>query len=167
MPYGAVVIGAMIGGAVVGAIGARQKGKAERAAANYNAKMNKDKARQEDRAGAAEQEQLLDERRKTLSRNLALYGVSGVTMVGTPTDVMIDTAKVITFDAGMARYNRGVRAQAYRNQAKLDRYGGKVAYQAGKIAMWQSILGGASQAGQYGSDQGWFRPKGTTTPAVA
>ncbi len=136
----------------------RQEAKSTSAIAEYNAQRSRKQAAEEAEqlriAGAAEQKEILEERRRVLARNRAKFGKAGVTMEGSPLLVQQEVARVITQDAVQANYNIqvGVAGTLTRgeSEAGLSLLRGKSARRAGRLQVGQALFSGAAQATSIG-----------------
>lgn len=123
-----------IGSTIMGAAGAIQQSQAAAAAAEYNAKVQRQNAELADRnarsqleAGMAEEQKQKAYTTSLISKQQAAMAANGVdTSFGSPLDVMVDTAKQGAVDALTLRTNAyrqmddtRNQAVAYRNQATL------------------------------------------------
>lgn len=145
-----------IAGTVMSVVGALQQGQAQSDAMNFNAQMagqNATVARQQAAADEARQ------RRENLLRagNLrAGYGASGVTLDGSPLDVLEMAATTGELDAQNIRYKGSLRAIGYENSAALDTAGASNALTSSYYKAGAELLsGGAKAYGSYNS----FKPK--------
>lgn len=119
---------AAIGGTVLQASAARSAGKAEAAAAEFNARQSQLEAQSRERAQRAE----ADRRLGTIR---AQIGKSGATSAGTPLMVLAESAANAEIDALNTRFT-GLREQAlYRSQ-------GQNARKQGNLAAGTSLLSG-------------------------
>lgn len=145
-----------IAGTVMSVVGALKQGQAQSDAMNFNAQMagqNATVARQQAAADEARQ------RRENLLRagNLrAGYGASGVTLDGSPLDVLEMAATTGELDAQNIRYKGSLRAIGYENSAALDTAGASNALTSSYYRAGSELLsGGAKAYGSYNS----FKPK--------
>lgn len=135
-----------VAGAGVSAMGAKNQAKAQSDAALYNAKLaeqNATAARQQ--AGADASAQQRDARRQ-LGAMRANSGASGVTLEGSPLDVLESSAASAKLDELNIRYKGEMAATGYGNQADLDRQSADVAVSQGKMNAASSVLTGVGQA---------------------
>lgn len=155
---GAVTLGtaATAVGTIFSAVSSISSGNAARASGDYNAAIyaqNAEVTRQ--RAAADEARQ----RRENLLRagNLrAGYGASGVTLDGSPLDVLEMAATTGELDAQNVRYKGSLRAIGYENSAALDTAGASNALTSSYYRAGSELLsGGAKAYGSYNS----FKPK--------
>lgn len=142
---------AAIASASVSAYGMYQQGQAQKQIADYNAKVAKNgavAARQEAEAQAS----------LIRTRNLRIRGASeaaasksGVTLSGSVSDVLNDSAIQGEMDALTSIYKGYRGAQSGLAQAELDRYQGR---EAGSIAGYgatSTLIGGFAQGASYGT----------------
>lgn len=133
-------------GSVISAVGAVSQASAAAKAADYNAKVA------EKNAAIAKQNALADEqakRRETqsiLGRSRAAIGASGLAVVGTPLDVLSETAALGELDALTIRYNGENNAQSYKQDAELERMRGRSAKTRGFFGAASHLIGGLSDA---------------------
>jgi len=146
----ALWVSAAIAGASAGysAYTSHQQGKSQEAAADYNAKVAAQEATRQEQIARLEQRELIEEKRRFVSRQVAVYGKQGVQLKGTPLRVMAGTARTFAREQQMAVYNRQVSAAGYRSEANLYKFQGKAAKRAGYLGVGQSLIGGASQVSQ-------------------
>ena len=134
----------MLGG-LMQARGAIEQGKAQAKAAEVSAQMAERDAEvvDQNRKLALVQADIdaTDKRRqnrRTMGAIRAKYGASGVSMAGSPLDVLEDTATEQELDTERVRYEGRIRGRegalqmlGLQDQAKLDRMQGRAAYKAG------------------------------------
>lgn len=108
--------------AVVSAIGAITQGRQAAAASTYNAtvaEQNSTSAQQQAQAASIIQQ---ENAKKAIGATVAGYGASGITMEGTPLDVLANSASVAERDRQNILYKGQLQAAGYTDQAQLDRY---------------------------------------------
>jgi len=133
-------------GSVVGAVGARNEGEANANAAEYNAKVGEiNAAAERDRAAveASDYERKMSRERATA---IASRGASGIDLAGTPLMVDEDIVNEIALGSSRITHEGAVKANAYENQANLDRTAAKNFKKAGKLSAAATLLSGASRA---------------------
>ena len=138
----------MIGGALISAVGAMSAAKAQSQAATYNATIasqNATVAMDQAAANVAIQQKQAKQAEGSL---IASYGASGVTMEGSPTDVLRMSVENAALDEENIKYAGRLKATGYANQAELDRMGATTALQQGRLTAASSLLTGAGQAGR-------------------
>ena len=77
---------------------------------------------------------------KMLSSARAAVGASGITIEGSPMDVLEESAAQAELDALLIRHGGAVKAATYRNQARLTRHSGKVSRTLGFLNFGGSLL---------------------------
>ena len=104
------------------------------------------------------EERANEQSRRILSTQRQLYGQAGVTLEGTPSDVMLATNQQMALDRLQLATNTRQQAEALYQQADQLRSAARNAKIAGWINAWSGALGGSSQfmaggqfAGQGGS----------------
>lgn len=157
------VIGSLASG-VMGAMGAMAQADAAADAANKNAQIaeynrqvaerNKNTVLAE--ADAAARDQSRDNRR-VMGSIRASYGASGLSLEGSPLDVMEDTALEQELDVSKTRYKGELQAIGYKDEAanykmkaELHRMEAASATRAGGISAVGAIFGGLAGAGKAG-----------------
>lgn len=158
----AAALAAVAASTLFAANAAREEGKQRLQAAEYTAQQADAAAGQQQ---AAAQRQAAEERRKSQyaqSRALALAAASGDASSPGVVDIISDLAGEGEYRRLTAMYEGEDRARALRQQAASLRYGGAVAYQAGKTNATASILRGASSMGMLSK---YSPPGGTQAPA--
>jgi hypothetical protein len=144
----AVLLGASGGLQAVGAI---SEGNAKKAAADYNARMALNNAAQTRVQAAEEERRSRIMARKQIGSMRAGYAKSGVTMEGSPLDVLEESASTAELDALTIRHGGEVKAQAFENEARLESWKGKQARTQGYLTAASSLLGtGAKMSGSGG-----------------
>lgn len=143
----------LVAAAAVSAVGAISQAAAASNAADFNAtiaQQNADIARQQ---GAADQERQKRLAIKALGDITAGYGASGVSMEGSPLDVLAESARQAELDYQTIGYNAELKAMGYTNTATLEQYKGQAAETAGYLQAGSSLLGAASNV-NYGTSGG-------------
>lgn len=145
---------------VIGAIGAIQQANAQAKAAEYDAKVQEKNATIADqnrissiRQADVDAEDKAREHRRTLSSIRTAYGGSGLTMEGSPLDVMEDSALEAELDVDRIAYegrarNRegGIQSDSFVQEAQLSRMSGEAAKAAGGISAMGYLFGGFGKA---------------------
>ncbi len=132
-------------GTVLQASAAKQAANAEADAAEYNAKINEQRAQQERDAAEASSE---DFRRKEGAKKasaIADLGASGVQIAGTPLLLLSDIEQEIELGAARIGNTGATRATSYENSATLDRFKASNSRKAGSLAAGASLIGGVSK----------------------
>lgn len=149
MAMAPLMIGAMVmsvAGAAVSAMGSMAQGKAQAQAARYNAQIaerNATIARQQANADAETQRR---NSMRAIGAMRANYGASGVTLEGSPLDVLESSAAEAKLDEMNIRYKGELKAIGYTDEAALDRANAKTAKQQGLMGATAAITGGVGSA---------------------
>lgn len=146
MAQAAALIG--IGGSVIGAINASDEQRLKNEATNFNTAMSLQQATLALQESAEDERRLRVQGKQQLGEMRANYGASGITMEGSPLEIMQQSAANLELDALTIRHQGEVKAWAYRNQAKLDAFDQYASQEMlpGRIAA--SIFGAGGQAAQ-------------------
>jgi type II secretory pathway pseudopilin PulG len=158
-----------------------QQGKAQQAQANYQAAVNRNNAQIAQNNANLERQQGIEDARAHRIKTLANVGKQQAGMAanglditqGTALDVIEDTAAIGELDAMTAQWNQERKALSYEaqgnnfvNQANLDEFGGRNAYQAGVMGAISAGLSGlSSTAGSVASFGGGGLGGGTKAVA--
>lgn len=129
-------------GSVLGAIGAIAQGQAEARAAEYNAELMEQQARQAREAASAEAQDFKRLEHRKLAASTAARGAMGVAQAGSP--LMVDDAVVREIALGASRltYAGQVKSTRFQNEAELERIRGKNAKIASYFGAGTSLLSG-------------------------
>lgn len=152
-----------IASGVVGAIGSMQEANATARAENYNADVAErnrviaDQNRKQAITTAnIEAEDKRRENRRVLSSIVNAYGSSGLTLEGSPLDVLEDTATEQSLDVRRIEYEGRARARENaiqmidsEEEATLHRMRAKTSRAAGFLRAGGSLIRGGSQALNY------------------
>jgi len=172
-----IALAGLILQAASSAYGYYSQGRAEKQAADYNARMAEYQAKAAERqakwaeynAALAQQEAEKKarkkelERERLLARQRAKYGKSGVQLEGTPLLVMEETGRLLDEDIAdilyggeLEAYNYRMHAQTYRTgagmleaKAGLRRFEGDAGLRAGTLMAGTTLLTGATRAVRY------------------
>jgi hypothetical protein len=139
-------------------IGAIQQGQAARAAGDYNAAIAKQNARWAKQQAGEEERKFRIGARKELGRMRAGYAAAGVTLEGTPTDVLEESAYTAELDALNIRHGGERRAMGFESEAEIEKYKGKVGQRQAYASAAGTLLGAAGK-GQFGSLGGGTKTK--------
>jgi len=131
-------------GTGLNAIGQIQAGQAQQDAANYNAQIARQNAVLARQQAEEEERRFRVTSRKELGAMRTGYGASGVTLEGSPMDILEDAAYIAEIDALTIRQGGRQKAMSYTNQARLDKL-------RGKTQKKQAYFGAASTALMGGS----------------
>lgn len=129
--------------AIGGAMAAKDAGEAQKAAADYNAKVLEAQAQSEREAAAFEETQQREQAAKMRARQRVAYLASGVDLSeGTPLEVLGQQAGEMEMDALTIRYNGEIKAKQSESQAAIYRMQGAQAKKAGYTNAGSSLLTG-------------------------
>lgn len=125
------------GGSVLG-------GLEERRMARYGARGEEMAALGAERAGALEMRRARAEGRRTISAQRAAYTAAGVTLEGSPLEIMQSTAGEAETEAQIARYNTALQVQEHMQRRGLLRRRGRMGFTGGILGAGKSILFGTA-----------------------
>jgi hypothetical protein len=129
------LVGKYIGQGIQAA-GSLMQGAAEASSYSAMAKAKKREAVEIELSSEWQQQRLLEEGRRLTSTQRALYGQAGVTLEGTPTDVMLDSRREVVLDKMMtARTGRIAKAAALAEARQYEK--------AARAAKQKGVLGAA------------------------
>jgi hypothetical protein len=150
-----VIALAQIAGAVFSAVGAIQSGKSEQTARNAQAQVLGQQATRETRIAAQEEDDLRRRVRRLQGTSLARQGASGITGSGSPGLVAEDLAAEAELQALRIRSGGATSSTRLRQEAALERFGGRAAKRQGLVRAGAGLLGGLSRVdfGAFGGDQ--------------
>ena len=144
-----VSLGVGLLGSGVGAISSIRQGSAQAAAlksqaagARYNQQVAEMNAQSVERARDYQTQLQREKNQRLLGAQKVGYGKGGVTMEGTPLEVMADTASDQEKDIIAQRYNYDIQSWRYRSQA------GQYGFEADRST---SMATGATTAGYFGA----------------
>lgn len=133
--------------AVVGAISAIQQGRAQQAAANYNAQISMQNAEISRADAEMQAAQVQRENVLRLGAIRAAQGASGgAAGEGSVLDVLGDAAAQGELERQFVIYQGEQRARGFTNTAQLDRYSGQQARSAGYMRAGTELLSGGAAA---------------------
>jgi hypothetical protein len=127
-------------GAGVSAYGQIQQGQNQSAMATYNAKLAERNAKIAKDNAEYEARQKRRETARLIGKQRALYGKSGVTMEGSPLEVVQETAAQGEMDALMIERGYTQQETAYKNQAELAKMRAKRYGQQGYVGAGTTLL---------------------------
>lgn len=105
--------------------GQKKQNEANKEAGQYNAAINMQNAELARQQGLVQAENQARDAKRTVGSMVANYGASGVqTDVGSPLDVLADSARMATLDNLTIKYNAEMQARSYEQQAQLNLMGG-------------------------------------------
>lgn len=157
------VVGSLVSG-ITGMMAAQAQADAAADAAEQNARIadynrkvaerNKNTVLAEADAAASDKQR---DNRRVMSSIRASYGASGLSLEGSPLDVMTDTALEQELDVSRTRYKGQLQAIGYEDEgnnyklkAELHRMEAASASRAGSISAVGALFGGLANAGKAG-----------------
>ena len=129
-------------GTVVGVIGAIRQGNSQANAYQYNAAQATNQATYATQAAAENERRQRILSRQAIGGARAGYGASGVTLEGTPLDVLESSAANAELDALTIRHQGALAAAGYTNTANLDTFSASGARTGGYISAADELLKG-------------------------
>jgi hypothetical protein len=120
----AALIGLVAGSAVTGVVNASNENDLKNQASQYNEALDLANAKLSLQEAAEDERRLRVQNKKDIGQMRANYGASGVTIEGSPLDVLREGASIAELDALTVRHQGDVKAWAYENNARLDRFEG-------------------------------------------
>lgn len=143
MSFGAALLGVRVAGTLM-------RGEGAAASAKYNAAVAAQNAQIARQQGIAAVEAQQREAARRIGSAMANYGASGVQMdVGSPVDVLVDSARNIELDRLTVQYNYALKAMGYEAQSR-------VALQEAKSARTSALFNAFGSVAEYGYDNNWF-----------
>lgn len=132
-------------------MGAIAQGQSAAAAGRYNAQMadqNAIAAQEQATAAAAIQQ---EHAKKQIGATIAGYGASGVTMDGSPLDVLAESASSAERDKQNILYKGQLQAAGYTDQAQLDSAAASNAAASGYMSATGILAGGGAKIAGMGA----------------
>lgn len=133
----------MAGGTLLSAYGAYQKGAGTAAAYNFNAGVATNNAALTAQQGNFAASLAYNRGNRVIGQAVANYGASGVTMDGSPLDVLADSTRNVISDTLMTAVPYANRAAAFGVDAALDKNGAGNARTSSYFAMGDDLAKGA------------------------
>ena len=131
------------GGDILGGFGGLMQGFEMQDAYNYNSGILEQQADQIMFSSDLNIEEIGQAEDELLSTQKAMYAKAGVTQVGSPTDVALQSATNFEFDKLVSRYNAEVAAANVRSKADINKYYGKEVAREGVMNLGKSLLSAA------------------------
>jgi len=150
---------------VAGAAASLQAGKAQEAAANHNASVAEDNAEMTENQTAYDVMMSKRKARAVLGKQRAQAGASGVTISGSPLDVIASSAEDLDLELQNIRVTGANKVNAYRTSAANSRAEGKSAMSAAKFGAATGLLTGLAGVGTTANKLGYnpFQSSSGTT----
>lgn len=130
----AIGVIASVAGSVVSGIGAVNQANAQAAQANAQAQLQERQAGLELQAGQQDARRKQEEARRMIGQQIGQYAGSGVTLEGSPTDIVMDTQRETFLDQQAILLNSEMKADNRRYEAQISRMNAKGFKQAGTLA---------------------------------
>ena len=143
----------LIGG-VVGAIGSIAGGQANAAASRAQAAAYERQAAAEREQAAFNADQQQEKAIKLISTQRASMLAAGVSLQGTPTDVITDTTRQTDLDVQAIRYNGEIKAGNFETQAGIFRTKAASQEEAGFLGALSPLIKGVGSGLGYGGSGG-------------
>jgi len=144
MCMAAVGLFAGMAGAVMQSMGAKAQADAQAAEYKARALYNKRQAQVERIKGAYESGRLKERGERVYSAQKAAFSDSGVTLEGTPVDVVSDSVQQNELDVQAVMWGQTLAGQNYDYESKINEMNRKSAKQAGFYASLAPLLSGFS-----------------------
>jgi hypothetical protein len=132
-------------GSLIQAVGAMQQASAQSAEYKAKAAMNKRQAQIERMKGSYEAGRIRDKGERIYGSQRAAYADAGVTLEGTPTNVISESVSENELDVQAVMWGQTIAGQNYDYQSKIDLMNAKSSKKAGFFAALSPILSGFSQ----------------------
>ena len=140
----------MVASAGMSAVGSIASAKAKSQAADFNRSLSLQNAEITKQQTQADVISLRKKQYQELGAIRAAVGASGVTMEGSPLDVLESSVSEAELDIQRLKYSGELRARGYQNEASLYEMESKTAKTTGYFNAASSLLMGGSQAAYYG-----------------
>jgi len=131
-------------GAAFSAVSSIQQGKTQQKIFEYNAALAERQAEEERIAAKYSADRQREQGEQLKARQRLMYNVSGVSLAGSPSDFLADTAKKLEMDAAAIQYGGESKGTMLELQANLQRMQGGSASNAGWWNAGTSLLAGAT-----------------------
>jgi hypothetical protein len=143
-------ITASVAGTGVAVYGQQQAAKTAKEMGEYNAKLAESQAAQVDMDARESVKRRREQNRRFLGMQRTAYAKSGVTIDGTPLEVMAETAGILELEALDASRQATQQTRALRAQGAYDRRVGSNQARAAYIGAGSSLLSGTSNTAYMG-----------------
>lgn len=151
-----IMVGMAVLGTVMSANAQKEQGEAAKKTAEYNAGISRRNAEiSMDQAATDAEAQQRDARRRAGAMR-AGYGASGVTMEGSPLDVLEDSAITAELDRQNILYKGRIRALGFEDEATLYDMSGSNAEKQGNSRATATLVGGLGNAAGKAYGAGMF-----------
>jgi len=150
------VVGALAG-AGVGAYSAVQAGQAQKASADFNAKVASNNASAQAQQAQADAARISDRNRRAVAAQRAEFLKSGGSYSGSADDLLLDSSTQGELDIASRIYTGQIGAGAQSADAALNKFRGSTAMDAAGLSATGTALSGLSTATNYYSRNPTFR----------
>lgn len=144
----------MLGRGALGMAGARQQAEAEAAIYEHNARLYREEAAHKRRLSVEEQRIALEQMQSALSLQRAKYAKSGVQMTGSPLEVQLKSAEIMSADIAAMAYGRQTEARRLESRAQIERFKAKETKKAGRLAALAPLIQAGGQIVQLNLTKG-------------
>lgn len=127
------------------ALGTMAQAQAQSNAATFNAQQADQQATYSRQVAAENERRQRAINTKNLGTIRAKYGASGITLDGSPSDILDESAANAELEALTIRHGGMVEALGYSNSARLDRYRAGAASSAGYLGAAGDLLGSGAK----------------------
>lgn len=134
--------GLSIAGSIMGRNASRAAGRAQQRALNYQAELNEAEAKRVEEQTVEQLRRFRVQVGQAEGANRASLGASGITTEGSAMDVLEMNARNAKLDELNIEYKGERRAEALREEAKLNRMGGQAARSAAYAEGDAQLVGG-------------------------
>ncbi|MCM8784562.1 MAG: hypothetical protein NC818_07375 [Candidatus Omnitrophica bacterium] len=148
-----VITSLIVAGAGMEIASQYQQARAYQEQAEYNARVAELQAQQVERAQKLEEYRLNRAKEALLGKQRALYAKAGVSLEGSPLEVLADTEAQYQLDLSVSRYNADVQKRRLGYEAGYQRYAGKQYMRAGYLGMGTTLLTTGTKLGLLGLPQ--------------
>ena len=155
-PLAVAAVGASALGGIMGFKGARAVGKAQQAAAEYNAQVAENEKVLVERQNRDEESRLRKQSERLIGAQINAVAASGVQIAGSTLMPIADAYYGVAKDAARIQYNSEVNKQKLQAQADISRAEGQARRAASNIQATASLLGGVTGALGTGYQTGVF-----------
>lgn len=144
MAAAALLAAPVVAGQALNVVGTIQESQSKIAAAEYNAGVASENANQTRIASNEQERQFRVSSRKQLGQMRANYSASGVTLEGSPLDVLEESAMNAELDALQLRHGGEVKARAFENEMNIEKFKAKQAKSGMYLGAGGALLSGIS-----------------------
>lgn len=142
-----IALGVGLAGTALSAGSQYVAGRTRRKAYEYNAKVSEANALASRQKAAREEEIQRGKLGRIVGTQKAAFGAAGVAMEGTPLSIIADTIYQGEKEAEYIKYGGEMESARYLNEARMNRYYGKMAGRMGTIEAGSTFFTGLGRAG--------------------